>query len=66
MHPEVIKSPTTLTGRNIAGIKIQFHLILTISKLCGCSIMPFVDIFVYVLDCLYRGDAFHIDVAAVR
>ncbi len=65
MHPEVIKSPTTLTGRNIAGVKIQFHLILTISKLHSCLIVPFVDIFVYILDCLYRGDAFHIDVAMV-
>jgi len=65
MHPEVAKAPTSLAGRNIAGINIQFHLVLAIAKLHSCTVMPFVHIFVNVLDGLDRGNAFHIDMAAV-
>jgi len=65
MHPKIIEAPTTFTGRDIACIKIHFHLILTVSKLHCCTIMSFVDIFVDILDSLDRSNALDIDMTAV-
>jgi hypothetical protein len=62
MHPKVIKPPTSLTGRNIACVKIQLYFIFAVVELHSCTIVPLVDVFVDVLDCLDRRNALDIDV----
>ena len=65
MHSKVTNAPSLLTKRDIAGIEIHLHLILAIFKLHGHEIMPFVDVFVDVLDGLDRRNALHIYMTAV-
>jgi len=62
---EVKNAPSPLTQRDIGGIEIQFYLILAISKLHGHAIVPFVDVFVDVLDGLDRRNALHIYMTVV-
>jgi hypothetical protein len=65
MHPKVEDSPTTLTGRNIASIEVQFHLVFTVAKLHCCTVMTLVDIFVDVFDSFDGGNALDIDMTAI-
>jgi hypothetical protein len=46
------EAPNTLTGRNIASVKILFDFIVASSKLHGDAIMAFVHILENVLDSL--------------
>jgi hypothetical protein len=46
--------------------KIQLYFIFTVVELHGGAIMPLVDVFVDVLDCLDRRNALDIDVTVVQ
>jgi hypothetical protein len=65
VHEKVEEAPDTLTGWDIASIKILFDLIIASTELHGDTIMALVDILVDVFDGLDRCNGLEIDMTTI-
>ena len=65
IHLKVVYLPVSLTGRDIACIKILLDFIRALTKLHGDSVMTLIDILVDILDSLDRSNGLNINVMLV-